>query len=367
MTHPLEKHAHPASPDAVQELDVLSEVLQQSRLRGDGAEWLHPEMPFRIALPGTATSLYFILGEGLILQVPGQRDLPVAPSDIVLVRRGLPHVLSSVGASAPARPLRPDDRPSVEAPIGRGWITGYLRGECGESDQLEAALPAVVHIPRSAPENEWIMVSERLLLAEIRRRGPGSQAMISRILDLVFIHALRRWASGENGERGWLASALDERLSPALSAMHGRLEHAWTVAELAALTHQSRSAFAHRFTALVGRPPLAYLAERRMTAAQRLLAATAMPIGEVAGAVGFTSEPAFSRAFRRRFGQAPLAWRRQARSQAVNPSGGTERDERPTVDSRTTSSAGNGVGAGGAAVGSARSCSSAAPAARPIS
>ena len=138
--------------------------------------------------------------------------------------------------------------------------------------------------------------------------------MIARILDLLFIQILRAWAAGPDAEPNWLAGALDPQIGLALSAVHRDPGHDWKVGELAQVCCLSRSAFAARFVARVGIPPAAYLAHVRLDTATDLLRDTALSVTLIAANVGYTSEAAFSRAFKRRYGTPPARWRRDLRA-----------------------------------------------------
>jgi len=138
--------------------------------------------------------------------------------------------------------------------------------------------------------------------------------MVARILDLLFIQILRAWAGGTDAEPNWLAGALDPQIGLALSAIHRDPGHNWTVKELARGCCLSRSAFAARFVARVGKPPATYLAHVRLDAATDLLRSTSLPVTLIAENVGYTSEAAFSRAFKHRYGTPPARWRRDIRA-----------------------------------------------------
>jgi transcriptional regulator GlxA family with amidase domain len=142
----------------------------------------------------------------------------------------------------------------------------------------------------------------------------GSAVMVARILDLIFIQILRAWAAGTDAEPNWLAGALDPQIGPALSAIHRDPGRNWTVQELARACSLSRSAFAARFAARVGQPPATYLAHVRLDAATDLFRGTSQPVSFIAGSVGYTSEAAFSRAFKHRYGTPPARWRQDTRS-----------------------------------------------------
>jgi transcriptional regulator GlxA family with amidase domain len=138
--------------------------------------------------------------------------------------------------------------------------------------------------------------------------------MSARILDLLFIQILRAWAAGTDAEPNWLAGALDPQIGPALSAIHRNSGHDWTVEDLARACSLSRSAFAARFVARVGKPPATYLAHVRLDAATDLLRDTSLPVTLIGENVGYTSEAAFSRAFKHRYGTPPARWRRDIRA-----------------------------------------------------
>lgn len=298
---------------SITRLDALSDVLLHAHLRGEEAALFAPDVPFHVAIPAGPPRVHFALGTRLLVHVGGRDGvIELEPADFVLIGPGVPHSIATTAATGAARPLRPEDR-NTDSPADPGWVTGVFRSEDEVAAPLLAALPSVVHASAAKPGNEWQRLSLQLLLDEVGPGRPGAWIMISRILDLMFIHALREWAASEPVTTGWLATALDDRLAPAISAIHQHPEYPWTVDELAALTRQSRSTFAHRFTALVGQSPMAYLAERRFMTAVRLLESTTMSVGGVADAVGYVSLPAFSRAFRRQFGVPPLAWRQRAR------------------------------------------------------
>ena len=145
--------------------------------------------------------------------------------------------------------------------------------------------------------------------------------MVARILDLLFIQILRAWAAGTDAEPNWLAGALDPQIGLALSAIHRDPGHDWTVEELARACSLSRSAFAARFAARVGSPPATYLAHVRLDAATDLLRDTSLPVTLIAENVGYTSEAAFSRAFKQRYGAPPARWRRDLARAGRRPAG----------------------------------------------
>jgi transcriptional regulator GlxA family with amidase domain len=167
------------------------------------------------------------------------------------------------------------------------------------------------------PALEGLEVARRMMVVELERPSQGSAVMIARILDLLFIQILRAWAAGPDAEANWLAGALNPQIGMALSAIHRDPAHDWTVEELARTCSLSRSAFAARFVDRVGVPPATYLARVRLDAAADLLRDTQLPVAVVAARVGYTSEAAFSRAFKHHYGSPPARWRGQMRVGAV--------------------------------------------------
>ncbi len=198
---------------------------------------------------------------------------------------------------------------------GERWLCGTFTIGDPQASHLLASLPALI-ILRSARGQalEGLEVAHRMLLLEMQSPSQGSAVMVARILDLIFIQILRTWAARMDAEPNWLAGALDPQIGLALSAIHRDPSHDWTVEELARACSLSRSAFAAQFVARVGKPPATYLAHVRLDAATDLLRDTSLPVTLIAENVGYTSEPAFSRAFKRRYGAPPARWRGDIRA-----------------------------------------------------
>jgi hypothetical protein len=159
-----------------------------------------------------------------------------------------------------SRPLTAGDRYIDD--VARGdrpdrWLTGTFAVDDPTADPVLAVLPPAL-VLRNTPHTPWLPLSTRLLVAEVSEPSPGAAVMISRILDLLFIHALRAWArEGTQRTPGWLTGATDPLVGRAIAAMHRDPARAWSVPELARLSTLSRSAFAGRFRVLLGSPPAA--------------------------------------------------------------------------------------------------------------
>jgi len=317
---PREFADHPALGDAAlgldanrQPRDLLSELLRNVRLSGERIVAYGPLRTFSVGFAGIGT--LHIVDEGeVVLRIDGVPHVERAShGDVILLPRGDPHHISDAGEQAhtAARAGASED----DAPHPARWLCGTFTIGDPQASHLLASLPAVI-ILRGArgPALEGLEVARRMLVFEMQSPSQGSAVMVARILDLLFIQILRAWAAGTDAEPNWLAGALDRQIGLALSAIHRDLGHDWTVEELARVCSLSRSAFAARFVARVGKPPATYLAHVRLDAATDLLRDTSLPVTLIAENVGYTSEAAFSRAFKHRYGTPPARWRRDIRA-----------------------------------------------------
>ncbi|WP_343929359.1 AraC family transcriptional regulator [Tsukamurella strandjordii] len=268
--------------------DALSELLRSVRLYGVRAARYVSEGPFSEHVADRRL-VYLAVSTGLTVRV-GDADVPLAPADMVLLARGDEHLLHGTGATE--------------------WVRGEFDVDSAVADPVLSVLPPLIRCAADDPGAQWLPLSLYLLLDEAKNPRPGGDVMSSRILELLFIHALRHWAAtGSESNPGWLTAAMDPNIGPALTAVHAHPDRPWTVAELAEVAMLSRSAFAARFTRLLGVAPSAYVTDRRLDRAAELLRESDLPVGEVGRAVGYGSEAGFSRAFSRRYGASPRRWR----------------------------------------------------------
>jgi AraC-like DNA-binding protein len=293
--------------------DLLSELLRSVRLSGERIAAYAPPRTFSIGFADVG-SLHIIEEGELALRIDGDPHVErVSRGDVVLLPRGDPHHISDAGKHAHA--IVPAGGAENDAPELARWLCGTFTIGDPQASHLLASLPAVI-ILRGArgPALEGLEVARRMLVFEMQSPSQGSAVMVARILDLIFIQILRAWAAGTDAEPNWLAGALDPQIGLALSAIHRDSGHDWTVEELARGCSLSRSAFAARFVARVGKPPATYLAHVRLDAATDLLRGTSLPVTLIAEKVGYASEAAFSRAFKHRYGTPPARWRRDIRA-----------------------------------------------------
>jgi AraC-like DNA-binding protein len=209
-------------------------------------------------------------------------------------------------------------------PLGGGGagttiISGWFNFDAYGARPLLDLLPPLLHIRMDQHRNNLLQATLQLLAAETAQRGLGSGLVASRLADIIFMQAVRAHIETLDTEAGtgWLAALSDRRIGAALALMHKDIAATRTVEELATAAGMSRSGFALRFKEKVGQSPLDYQARWRMFRAGHLLRSTDTPLAEVAGRVGYESEAAFNKAFKRMTGTAPGAFRRKAESETA--------------------------------------------------
>lgn len=256
-------------------------------------------------------------------------QLKVQGGELVEVRAGelilLPHNDAHVFGSDVSLPFTPAHE-LIQAPAGGGMkrvraggggaathiLCGFLGSDIVFTPLLSALPPLMKLEMRGSASGAWIESSFRFAVSEIASGRTGSATVIAKLSELLFIEAIGQYVAGLPSERkGWFAGLRDAQIGRALALLHEKPMQAWTAEELAAQVGMSRSVLAERFTVLVGDSPMHYLAKWRMHVAAQQLRDGSDNVAQVAFAVGYDSEAAFSRAFKRQFGESPGAWRRQ--------------------------------------------------------
>lgn len=275
--------------------------------------------PWGIAMPPMpGTMVFHLVTQGEARVRVGEDDVALRPGTVLLVPHGEGHGIASA-ADAPLTPLF--DLPRTELGEryerivlpGPGEVTELVCGAVTFSGlaaaRLVRSLPPVVEVGDGL-DRAWVTAAFDLIGKETRHGAPGSDAVTSRLADVLVIQAVRAWLRREPGT-GWVAALRDPRLGAALDAVHADPAAPWSLASLAEHAHLSRSAFAARFTELVGEPPMAYVTAWRMDLAARLVRETDLSLARVAERVGYRSEASFNRAFRRAHGLTPGAFARR--------------------------------------------------------
>ena len=317
--------------------DVLSDVLRAVRLTGAvffdfelTSPWVAEAPPSsQIAasvMPGAQRVIeyHLIARGGCWAQMIGGEPVFVREGDLILFPQGDPHVLSSAPGMRATPDLSMFQRGNTPLPLvyemGGGGedrarvVCCFLGLDERPYNPLLTALPRVVHLSARGPQAAvgWLGTLVNIAVTESGAGRPGGENVLARLSELMFVEMIRQHLEAlPPAEKGWLAGLRDPVVGQALGAMHAQPAADWTVEGLARLTGVSRSVFAERFTGMVGQPPMQYLALWRSQLASRLLADGGQ-VAEVAAAVGYESEAAFSRAFKKLVGQAPAAWRRSA-------------------------------------------------------
>jgi AraC-like DNA-binding protein len=250
--------------------------------------------------------------------IEGESPTRLQAGDVVVFPQGDGHVLAS-GPSAPAPPMqliRLPEATGARLPVvitegGSGeeahLVCGFLGCDARPFNPLLATLPRMIHVRGGGELLDQLV---RAAVAETAARRSGGEAVLARLSELLFVEIVRRHlATLPPGQTGWLAGLRDEFVGRALALLHDRPAHDWSLDELAASVGLSRSGLAERFTHFVGTPPMQYLARWRMQLAAGLLSDGSASVGQAADSVGYASEAAFSRAFKKLVGVPPATWR----------------------------------------------------------
>ena len=217
-------------------------------------------------------------------------------------------------------------------------VCGAVRFDHPAARNLVEILPPLLHVePSSAPELDWMQSTLRLMAVEARELRPGGEAVITRLGDILVVQAIRSWLETDAAARtGWLGALQDRQIGRALALIHREPSRAWTVASLADELAMSRSAFAARFTELVDEPVMQYVTRWRMQVAVNSLKEEGATVAELANRLGYRSEAAFARAFKRVIGVPPGAIKR---TELVDLVAVRQLDARARLADRTTPSA----------------------------
>lgn len=315
-------------------MDALSETLRVVHLVGAifiqgrfTAPWCYQSPDADTAAPylepgAERVVIFHLITEGgCFVELDGQTPVHLKAGDAVLFPQGDAHRMTSTLDLPPAQGARLATvlarRPRRLSYGGGGpttrLICGYMACDARLAGLMLAGLPPVVRVNlRGSNAGDWLEASVRYALVEARSPRPGGDGVLSKLAEVLFIEVLRQYMNDQpEGRTGWLAGLGDRIVGAALAALHARPACAWTLEDLARESGTSRSVLAERFQQIVGSSPIAYLTQWRMMLAANLLRRSTAPLSRIAEEVGYQTDTAFSRAFRREYGLPPGVWRRR--------------------------------------------------------
>jgi AraC-like DNA-binding protein len=317
-------------------MDPLSDVLRVVRL--DGAYFYSVEAtePWSVEAPAARQLSprilpssehlisYHIITEGHCFGgLVGEDHVELTRGDVIVFPHGDSYIMSSargfrldpdVYGTAPAR--YPDTVILGHGgPRAASFVCGFLGCDLRPFNPLLASLPRRMHM--RGMSSAWLGTFTRQVTEESRLSRAGADCVLTRLAELMFIEVVRRYLDElPPGQTGWLAGLRDEVVGRALALLHAQPGHPWTLADLARQVASSRSKLAERFTLLIGQPPMQYLTHWRMQVAANRLLQGGSKVAAIGGEVGYDSEAAFSRAFKKATGSAPGAWREARRTRS---------------------------------------------------
>ena len=320
-------------------MDAFSEILSGVKL--DGAVFFRAEFsaPWGFSVPTAKVTaatlglgaahllLYHLVVDGrAVVELADEPCIELKPGDVVVFPHGDPHIMSSSRAAARSVPnygitdkIKSRDLSPLRAGGGGDvsrFVCGYMTCDPYLSRPILNGLPPVFKVNiRTDSSGHWLENSILHLVEEAASGRVGSEAMLAKLSEALFVDTLRRYVSSlPDHQMGWLAGARDPIVGKSLGLLHGRIAHPWTIADLADQVGISRSALIERFTRYLSEPPMAYLIRWRLQLAARSLEKTSRSVAEIAADVGYESEAAFNRAFKRELGQPPGRYRSDRRS-----------------------------------------------------
>jgi AraC-like DNA-binding protein len=319
-------------------MDVLSEMLKAVKL--DGAVFFHGEFsaPWCVRQPDgcsmasylSASSSHVIIfhllteGRGYARIEENGRPVSLSPGDVVMFPHGDAHLM---GNGPPVTPV--DSTEQLQQVLAEGkmvsqfggggeltrLVCGYMACDSQLSRLFLSGLPSLLRINvRDSPSGKWLEDTLRYSIEQADAFSPGGSAVVAKLSEALFADTLRRYIEKlPASQTGWLAGVRDPEVGKALALLHKQPSHPWTIASLADAVGVSRSVLAERFRHYLSDTPMGYLTRWRLQLAAQVLSSTSKSVAEVAGEVGYESEPSFNRAFKREFGVPPARYRSQTR------------------------------------------------------
>jgi AraC-like DNA-binding protein len=316
-------------------VDPLSDVLRAVRLSGAhfyhveaGPPWSVCTAAARELVPRVLSQSEHLISYHILLRgscwggIENEEQIQMQPGDVIMFPHGDAHLMASHDGLrlGPERDGAAQEHFAGTVRVGPDalreteLVCGFLGCDVRPYNPLLSSLPRRILVRNAA--NGWLAPFPQKVVAETREHRAGSETLLTRLAELMFIEVLRRYVEELPAQQtGWLAGLTDSVVGPAIVRLHEQPTHAWTLAELAQAIATSRTVLSERFTRLVGVSPMLYLTRWRLQLAAEQLATGSSKVAAIASRVGYDSESAFSRAFKRETGESPAAWR-QARAAA---------------------------------------------------
>ena len=303
--------------------DALSDVLRPINVHGKVYCCSEFSAPWAVSFSKKNDALFHVIqtGKCFLKHSDDEEATELNQGDLVILPRGIAHMMGDTESNVTVSFHKLVQGLKGPIPVVRyggggeqtNLVCGTFELETGKENALLRALPDVMHIQATELSDKWLIGAIELLANEARNYGNGSKLIVSGLVNLIFVQAVRVWIqSNPQNDWGLLGALQDRRIAAAISAIHNQPQKAWDVASLARIAGMSRSSFSAHFSSLVGQPPLSYVSSRRMQmAAQLLRKEVKMNLSEVSGRVGYLSEHAFSKAFKRYHGVSPSQFRIQ--------------------------------------------------------
>ena len=322
-------------------MDILSEVLRVIKPEGAifyngeySAPWSFRAPPSRVLLPyfahrGGHVIFYHLLTEGeCVAGLDDGQKVAVSAGEVVIFPHGDAHIMSN---GPGANTVDYEDylhrilgQGLTSARLGGGgevtrFVCGYMACDSQLSGVLLAGLPPILKVPiRDDAAGQWLESSIRFSVGEKCADGAGCEIVLSKLSEVLFVEAIRRYlANAPSEQTGWLVAARDPEIGRTLALLHRNPAEPWTLATLAREVGISRSVLADRFRHYMGEPPMSYLTRWRLQLGARMLKSSSRSVADIAAEVGYESEPAFNRAFKREFEVPPARYRNNSRTGAL--------------------------------------------------
>jgi AraC-like DNA-binding protein len=298
-------------------MDALSKILESIKLKGVVYRKFEVTAPWGIDLPKSQFLQFWKLLEGsCCLQVEENVCIQLSKGDLVLIPNGNNHAISNKADSIKIpleRYIKFRDTANpyfLNGDLKTVMLGGHFEFDSQNQHPFITGLPNLIHLKEIHKQQDWLELTTNQILSEIEQPKPGSDILISRLSEGLFIHTIREYLSYNMAKQGFLLALADERISSALQVLQNSPEKNWTLKKLSESAGMSRTLFFNKFKCLVGETPLTYLQNWRLQKAKEILFTSKFKVSMIADMVGYRSESAFNRLFKKKFKETPASFRR---------------------------------------------------------